>query len=236
MIRARRYVFALTPALLLTAPAPLGAWAQVKVDPGALDQLAPPPAAKPAAKPVKPPTKPATTKKPPAKPPTKSAPPPPPKSVVPPAPPAVPALPPPIVVPARPVPPPPPVPVKPDAKGEVSSLPANGLRVTFGADSADLNPATDQALRAVAHAAPATATLTVTAYAGGTADDPSTPRRLSLSRALAARAVLISEGVASIRIFVRALGAGAPAQADGPPDRVDVTLAAAPAPAPASAP
>lgn len=226
MIRARPYVFALVPALLLTTPG----LAQVKVDPGALDQLVPPPPVKPTTKSA--PAKKAATKpttKPVAKAVPKPTPPPPP---VPKVAPPVPALPPPIVVPARPIPPPPPVPVKPDAKGEVSNLPPNGVRVTFGADSPDLNPATDQALRTVAHAAPPTSTLTVTAYAGGTPDDPSTPRRLSLSRALAARAVLITEGVASVRIFVRALGAGAPAQAEGPPDRVDVTLTTAAVPAP----
>ena len=228
MIRARPCLLAIVPILLLTAPGV----AQVKVDPGALDQLVPPPAPKPATKPARPAVKPATTKKPPTKPPAKPTPPPPPKPVVPPTPPPAPSLPPPIVVPARPVPPPPPVPVRPDAKGDVSSLPANGVRLTFGADSADLNPATDQALRTVAHAAPPASTLTVTAYAGGSPDDPSTPRRLSLSRALAARAVLITEGIPSVRIFVRALGAGSPAQADGPPDRVDLTVTAPPAPTP----
>ena len=70
------------------------------------------------------------------------------------------------------------------------------------------------------------------AWSAGTPDDPSTPRRLSLARALAVRAVLISEGVASPRIYVRALGA------DGgdPPDRAEITRAAAPAPAPGPGP
>ncbi|MBV9756580.1 MAG: hypothetical protein JO047_05955, partial [Alphaproteobacteria bacterium] len=52
-------------------------------------------------------------------------------------------------------------------------------------------------------------------------DDPSTPRRLSLSRALTARQVLLDRGMGSTHIYVRALGANA---GDGPPDRVDVTL------------
>ena len=72
------------------------------------------------------------------------------------------------------------------------------------------------------------------ATAAGSADDPSTPRRLSLSRALAARAVLITEGIASTRIYVRALGASGPP--DGPPDRVDVSAGLPGAPPPAAAP
>ena len=61
--------------------------------------------------------------------------------------------------------------------------------------------------------------IDVVATAAGSADDPSTPRRLSLSRALAVRAVLINEGIPSTRIYPRALG---PNIGDGPPDRVDV--------------
>ncbi len=83
-----------------------------------------------------------------------------------------------------------------------------GVRVTFGAGSADLNPATEAALRALrADGRSPAAPSNVYAYAAGVPDDPSTPRRLSLSRALAVRAVLISEGIASTRIYVRALGA-----------------------------
>ena len=41
----------------------------------------------------------------------------------------------------------------------------------------------------------------VMAYAAGTPEDPSTPRRLSLSRALAVRRVLMADGVASARIY-----------------------------------
>ncbi len=109
----------------------------------------------------------------------------------------------------------------PDAAGDASKLPG-GVRITFGPGNADLNPATDAALRTLARAVKADpkVSLNLYAYAAGTPDDPSTPRRLSLSRALAARAVLISEGIVSTRIYPRALGATAP---DGPPDRVDVT-------------
>lgn len=145
--------------------------------------------------------------------------------VVPPAPPPPPVLPPPIVVPTRPPPPPPPIPIAADAPGEAAPQP-DGLRLTFGAGRADLNPAVDAAVRGLVHAAPpfARTTFTVVAYAAGNADDPSTPRRLSLSRALAVRSILLAEGVPSARIYVKALGASAP-PADGPPDQVDVTVA-----------
>ena len=81
----------------------------------------------------------------------------------------------------------------------------------------------------------------MTATAAGAAEDPSTPRRLSLSRALAARGVLIAEGIASPRIYVKSLGASAAAIGDAPPDRVDLVVAApppppTPAPAPTPAP
>lgn len=137
-------------------------------------------------------------------------------------PPPAPAPPPP-----RPVPPPP-VPVVQGAPGEATRVGEGGIRVTFGPGSSDLNPGTEAALRDAARAARANeqVSLYVNAYAAGQPDDPSTPRRLSLARALAARAVLISEGIASTRIYVKALGPSTP---DGPPDRVDVlTTPAAP--------
>jgi hypothetical protein len=78
-------------------------------------------------------------------------------------------------------------------------------------------------LRSFAHGVANTgeATFNVLAYATGAPEDPSTPRRLSLARALAARSVLISEGVQSTHIYVRALGASS---TEGPADRVDVML------------
>ena len=115
------------------------------------------------------------------------------------------------------------MPVVADAPDTVSPLPG-GLRVGFGAGRSDLNPAAVAALRDLAaplKADPA-ATLDVNAWSAGTADDPSTPRRLSLARALAVRAVLISEGIASPRIYVRALGSDGAA----PPDRAEVTRTA----------
>lgn len=227
------YRLAVIPFLLLPALAS----AQVSVNPSALSGLkpdVPAAAAAPAAKaapqksssrpPSKPRHPPADHAKPPAKPapkpaskPAPSAPP-----VQAPAPPPAAALPPvpPPPVPAKPPAPPPPVPVVPGAAGQVTQIP-NGIRITFGEGSADLNPATSAALQALGQAIrdkPA-ADLNIYAYATGVPDDPSTPRRLSLSRALAARQVLINEGIASTRIYPRALGATVP---DGPPDRVDV--------------
>jgi outer membrane protein OmpA-like peptidoglycan-associated protein len=112
------------------------------------------------------------------------------------------------------------------AAGDVSSI-EGGLRVTFGAGKADMSPATVAALHSLAQAlAPnPLADVNIYAYAAGAPDDPSTPRRLSLSRALAARAVLMSDGIASTRIYVHALGSTA---SPGPPDRVDVQLAGSP--------
>ncbi len=99
---------------------------------------------------------------------------------------------------------------------------ATGVRVTFGPDRADLNPATEAALRALARSLKANETASVNVYRlrRRHADDPSTPRRLSLARALAARAVLITEGIASTRIYPRALGSTG---GDAGADRVDVT-------------
>lgn len=144
------------------------------------------------------------------------------------APPTAPVLPPPIVVPTRPAPPPPPVPVKADAPGQVIKQ-KDGVRITFGADGSDLNPQTDAAIRAIAHdgSPSAATTFTVTAHAAGNADDPSTPRRLSLDRALAVRSVLIAEGIPSQRIYVKALGASVP-PGDAPADRVDIAATVPP--------
>jgi hypothetical protein len=69
------------------------------------------------------------------------------------------------------------------------------------------------------------ATFNVIAYAAGAADDASAARRMSLARGLSVRAALIADGVPSLRIYVRALGSSS---ADGPPDRVDLTVQGTP--------
>lgn len=228
-----RHLAILTASVVaLAVLAPSAAMAQAAVDPHALDELiapkqtthAAPPPRKPAVKPpaVAVPYKPT--------PPVTTAPP---AVVVPVAPPPPPVLPPPIEVPVRAAPPAPPPPIATDAPGNFSKIPS-GLRITFGTGRADLNPDTAAALRTLAHtAASGTDTaFNITAFAAGTPDDPSSARRLSLSRALAARSVLIAEGVLSIRIYVKALGAVAQSGADAPPDRTDVTIAASPAASP----
>ena len=109
------------------------------------------------------------------------------------------------------------------APGQAVPIPG-GVRVTFAADSADLNPETQAALQKLAHAAASrpSAMFTIIAAATGPENDPSTPRRIALSRGLAARAVLLEQGIPSPHIFVRVL---APNSAGQPGDRVDVTVA-----------
>jgi outer membrane protein OmpA-like peptidoglycan-associated protein len=169
----------------------------------------------------------------------KEAPPSPPPATLPTAPPATVALapvPPPPSAP-EPVAPPPPPPVS-DTSASAATASGTGLRVTFGAGQSDLSPASAAAIRGVVQsAAPGDGTtFNVVAYAAGTSDDPSTARRLSLSRALAVRSALMADGIASSRIYVRALGATG---GDQVPDRVDLavmggnSVAASPASAPA---
>ncbi len=215
-----------------------------QVDQRALDQLGPPPggaAPAHAAKPAAPPAHPATRSQPTALhpngphqslPPLRPRPPPP---VVPAAAPPLPVLPPPIAVPTR-LPPPPIPPTITGSAPDTTSKLANGLRVSFGADRSDLNPDAAAAIVTLAHAAPPgpDTTFAVTAYAAGSPDDPSTPRRLSLSRALGVRSLLMEQGIESKRIYVKALGASGAAIAQGPPDRVDITVVAPPPPAPAA--
>jgi outer membrane protein OmpA-like peptidoglycan-associated protein len=61
--------------------------------------------------------------------------------------------------------------------------------------------------------------ISLVAYAAVTGDQSITARRVSLSRALAVRAYLIDQGIASLRINVQAEGDKNPG---GEPDRVDV--------------
>jgi outer membrane protein OmpA-like peptidoglycan-associated protein len=213
--------------------------AQVTVNPNALDQLNRPkataPATKPPARKATPPRHPATTTHTPApatKPPATAAakpqapppPPPAPAPFVPLAPPAPPVIPAPVAVPIRPVPPPPPPVLAADAPDKAMLLP-DGLRITFGADRSDLNPAADEVLKTfVANTVKPGITYTILGYAAGTPDDASIARRLSLARALTVRSVLVNAGLASERIYVKALGSNVPASADGPADRADILI------------
>jgi hypothetical protein len=109
--------------------------------------------------------------------------------------------------------------------------------VTFGTGQAELSPASAAAIKGVVQSAPVGdgVSFNVVAYAAGTPDDPSTARRLSLSRALAVRSALMADGVSSSRIYLRALGA---AGGDEAPDRVDLAVmgAGSPTVSPASGP
>jgi outer membrane protein OmpA-like peptidoglycan-associated protein len=129
------------------------------------------------------------------------------------------------IAPAPPPPgaqPPPPPPVSDKSTTAVAATTA-GLRLTFAPGASDLSPESDTSIKQLTAAAPPSdaTTFNVLAYAPGKADDPSTARRVSLSRAMAVRSALVADGVPSARIFVRALGEQ---YGDGPPDRVDLSV------------
>jgi outer membrane protein OmpA-like peptidoglycan-associated protein len=167
-------------------------------------------------------------------------PPAPPPATLPTAPPATIALapvpPPPLA--AEPVAPPPPPPISNNSATAATPSGA-GLRVTFGEGQADLSPASAEAIKNMVQSAPTGdgTSFNVVAYAAGKPEDPSTARRLSLTRALAVRSALMADGVGSSHIYVRALGATG---GDEAPDRVDLAVmgdnASAVSPASARAP
>jgi outer membrane protein OmpA-like peptidoglycan-associated protein len=119
--------------------------------------------------------------------------------------------------------PPPPV----SESAATAAAPATaGLRLTFAPGESDLSPESSSSIKQLTEAAPIgdATTFNVLAYAPGKADDPSTARRISLSRAMAVRSALVADGVPSARIFVRALGEQF---GNGPPDRVDLSVTGA---------
>ncbi len=96
------------------------------------------------------------------------------------------------------------------------------LRVDFSGSSSRLTEEAESGLRSLVRSVAEQETrIQLKAFATGSADRPSTARRLSLSRALAVRSFLIEQGMRSTRIDVRALGVPTD---DGPADRVDVIL------------
>jgi outer membrane protein OmpA-like peptidoglycan-associated protein len=125
--------------------------------------------------------------------------------------------------------PPPPPPVSDTAKTAAAPT-ATGLRLTFAPGASDLSPESSTSIRQLTQSAPPhdETTFDLLAYAPGKPDDPSTARRVSLSRAMAVRSALIADGVPSARIFVRALGEQ---YGNGPPDRVDISVMGANSPA-----
>ena len=121
-------------------------------------------------------------------------------------------------------------PVVPTGAGTGTAYPG-GMRITFGNGQGELSPVSETSLKNLVSQAPKSETVSynVLAYAPGSPEDPSTARRLSLSRALAVRSVLMGAGVPSARIYVRALGAPS---GSATPDRVDVTVLGANSPPP----
>jgi outer membrane protein OmpA-like peptidoglycan-associated protein len=147
----------------------------------------------------------------------------------------IPAAPPPVVAlaplpPATPSAAPPAAPPVAANAESVATPTAGGLTIAFGSDQSDLNAASDAAIQKLAHTAPNrdTTSFNVLAFAHGDPQDPSTARRLSLSRALAIRSALMAAGVPSTRVYVRALGDQG---GKGPPDRADITVMGLNAPA-----
>ncbi|MBV9251039.1 MAG: OmpA family protein [Acetobacteraceae bacterium] len=143
-------------------------------------------------------------------------------------PPAVAELPP-VAAPAASQQPPPPAPPISESAATAAEPATAGLRLIFSTGKADLSPGSAEAIKELVESGPSgeSATFNVVAFSAATPDDPSVARRLSLSRALAVRSALMADGVASSRIYVRALGSQS---GDGPADRVDVGLLGANAP------
>ncbi len=183
----------------------------------------PPPAAAAPAAPLPPVTPPAFPS---ASPPVAAAPPAAavPAPAAPPPPPRVAAAPPAPAPAAAPPPPPQQTAARPPPAALPPAAPAgSGPRLVFGAGSSELPAGADSTLKDMAQRLNAddSLRLQVVAYADGTPEQASQARRLSLSRALTVRSYLISQGVRSTRIDVRALGSRA---TDGPPDRVDLLI------------
>lgn len=150
--------------------------------------------------------------------------------------PETPVIPPP-ALPASALAPPPPVqrPATSATAGSTTAATTDGLRVIFASGKSDLTPESATALTDFAKKVPAgeNISLNVVAFSAGTPEDPSTARRLSLARALAIRTALMADGIASTRIYVRAMGV--PAGTDtGPLDRVDIAVLGASNPQPGS--
>jgi outer membrane protein OmpA-like peptidoglycan-associated protein len=96
-------------------------------------------------------------------------------------------------------------------------------RIGFNAGSAKLNSDASARLKDVSTSLKKNGALRIQllAYAGAKDGSASQARRLSLSRALAARSYLIEKGIRSTRIDVRALGNRS---GNGPTDRIDIIV------------
>lgn len=115
----------------------------------------------------------------------------------------------------------------PAASRPVEAPPATGrnsaLRLTYTPGATALSDGTRSQITDIVRQleANSSARVEIAAFASGTPERPSDARRLSLTRALEIRGILIDSGVRSTRIDVRALGADAQG---GPADRVDLTI------------
>ncbi len=105
----------------------------------------------------------------------------------------------------------------------------NGIRIILPSKEASAPPGgAIPALQAFLRAIPDgnTSRITVSAYASGTTEDVSTPRRLSLQRARAVQEILVGAGADPRRIDLRPMGI---ATTDANiPDRIDITLGVTP--------
>ncbi|WP_130732446.1 OmpA family protein [Komagataeibacter xylinus] len=127
-------------------------------------------------------------------------------------------------VPLHPFTPPPEVKPDPQARGRAEKV-TGGTRLHFNIQSADMNPRMIAALQTFATLMQKLPDqhINIVAYGEGRPDDPSTPRRVALSRGLAVRSVLIHAGVAPTRIYVRAIGLPDENAQGAGADCVDVT-------------
>lgn len=155
---------------------------------------------------------------------------------VPPAPPPPVVLPPPFV-PVQLHPPVPPAEVTAVANvaSHTTPLPDGGLRVLFPSESEALNAESIKAIQdygtELSHH-PEQRVLLI-AHAAFPGDDISMPRRIALARALAVRSIFIHAGVATTRLYPRALGR--PDAGDtAPADRLDVVIETNPVDTPVS--
>ncbi len=104
----------------------------------------------------------------------------------------------------------------------------NGFQIPLPPDDPNLSVDVRAALTAFLRAIPTDNTqhITIHAYAAGTPDDTSTPRRLSLQRARAALDILVQAGADPRRIDLRPMGITA--TDTNMPDRLEITLGTAP--------
>ncbi|MFT9445744.1 OmpA family protein, partial [Gluconobacter japonicus] len=157
---------------------------------------------------------------------------------VPPAPPPPVVLPPPFV-PIQTHAPVPPADIKPvaDAKTRTETLEGGGMRVLFSPESSDLNEDSLKSVEAYANTLrdQPEKRIILTAYATLPGDDISMPRRISLARALAIRSIFIKAGVATTRLYPRAMGR--PDKSDtSPADRLDIVTESNPQPSESATP